>query len=325
MKARVLLLGAAVVLAGCSSAHHDPGASVRLVPWDGAVPAQLQARTVASAAPCEASRLKIVGSGFEFAPALSGGTGDLTLRNAGPGACRLTGRPDVRIVGAVPAPKQRQSPLPAQAPAFPKVAPPDSTLSAVPAGGAVTLQVDWRNWCLPHTAKRAVPPTALRLTLPGGAGTLDAGYNAVPACDTPGADSTVGVRPFQPAPLPSTAPWSSTVVEATIASLSGRGQVTAKLGETASFAVQLRNPSPAPVSFERCPLVIEMLAPTGRPEVHQLNCRAAGQIPARGSLRFEMHIQIPADAPVGNNGLFWELDPTGGQGPEVVSRIVVTR
>jgi len=36
-----------------------------------------------------------------------------------------------------------------------------------------------------------------------------------------------------------------------------------------------------------------------------------------------MRIQIPADAPAGNNGLFWELDPTGGQGPEAVSHIEV--
>jgi hypothetical protein len=66
-----------------------------------------------------------------------------------------------------------------------------------------------------------------------------------------------------------------------------------------------------------------MLAPTGHPEVHQLNCRAAGPLPAGGALRFEMRIQIPMDAPAGNNGLFWELDPTGTRGPETTSGVVV--
>jgi hypothetical protein len=78
------------------------------------------------------------------------------------------------------------------------------------------------------------------------------------------------------------------------------------------------------VSFERCPLVVEMLAPSGRPEVHQLNCRAARPIAPGGSLRFEMRVKIPARAPLGANGLFWELDPVGAGGPEAVSRIVVS-
>src|SRR5262249_7578418 len=157
----------------------DPADHVRVVPWDDAIPAELQPATVAAAPPCHATALRVVGSGFQFSPALSGGTGEGTLRNAGPDACRLTGRPDVRIIGAVPAPAQRQIPLPAQPPSFPAVAPPDSTLSALPRGAAVTLVVDWRNWCAPHTAGTPVPPRAVHMTLPGGAGTIDVGYNAV--------------------------------------------------------------------------------------------------------------------------------------------------
>jgi hypothetical protein len=266
----------------------------------------------------------VVGTGLQFAPAVSGGTGEVTLRNLGPKACQLTGRPNVQIVDAMPAPRQQQEQLPAEPPAFPTVIPPDSALLAVAPGAAVSLDVDWRNWCVPQTSRTPVPPKAIRLTLPGSAGKIDVGYNAVPACDTPGAATTIGVRPFQPAPLPATKPWTSSIVQATIQPLSGgKGPLTGKRGETARFVVQIRNPSAAPISFERCPLVVEMLAPAGRPEVHQLNCLAAAQLPAGGSLRFEMRIPIPADAPAGNNGLFWELDPTGAQGPEATSRIVV--
>jgi hypothetical protein len=309
-------------MVGCSSAH-DPGSGARLVPWDGTVPAQMQPPTGAPAPACQASGLAVVGSGFQFAPAISGGTGEVTLRNAGSAACRLTGRPDVRIVGAVGAPEQQQTPLPAQPPAFGTVTPPEGRLLAVPPGGTVTLSVDWRNWCVPRTSPTPLPPRAIRLTLPGG-GSIDVDYNAVPPCDTPTSAATIGVRPFQPAALPATTPWTSSVVQATIQPLSGgKGQLTGRRGGTTRFAVQVRNPSATPISFERCPLVTEMLAPAGRPEVHQLNCRAAARLPAGGWLRFEMRIQIPTDAPAGNNGLFWELDPTGSRGPQAVSRVVV--
>ena len=319
-------LGALVlVLAGCSAAHHDPTAGGPLVPWDGAVPVALQPPPVASAPRCQAARLRVVGTGLQFAPAVSGGTGEITLRNLGPNACRLTGRPQVQIVGAIPAPRQLQEQLPAEPREFPTVTPPANMLLAVPPGAEVSLDIDWRNWCVPETSGKPVPPQAIRLTLPGSAGTLDVRYNAVPSCDTPGAPTTVGVHPFQPAPLPATRPWTSTVVQATIRPFSGgEGPLTGKPGETARFVVQIRNPSPAPISFERCPLIVEMLAPAGRPEVHQLNCAAAVQLPAGGSLRFEMRIPIPADAPAGNNGLFWELDPTGAQGPEATARLVVS-
>src|SRR5256885_15000246 len=147
MRLTPLLLAVALALAACSSGHE--AAASRLVPWDGAVPAQLRVPRQPPAAPCRAAHLRVVGKGFQFAPALSGGMGTVTLRNAGPAACRLTGRPRVRIVGAKPAPRQVQTELPPVAPSFPQVAPPDATLEALPAGGRATLTIDWRNWCLP--------------------------------------------------------------------------------------------------------------------------------------------------------------------------------
>src|SRR6266487_4322652 len=288
-----LICAVVVLLAGCSATHRDPASKVPLVPWDGALPPQLQAGHVVPASPCRASRLRVVGTGFLFQPAIAGGTGSVTLRNAGPGACRLTGRPDVRLVGAVPAPQQRQVPLPAEPPAFPTVVAPDATLLAL---------------------------------LAGGRGSIDAGYNAVPSCDAPGQPATIGVRPFQPSPVHATAPWTTGIVQATIQPLSGgKAPLEGRRGEVVRFAVQLHNASAEAVRFDRCPLLIEMLAPAGRAEVHQLNCRAASPIQPAGSLRFEMRIRVPADAPAAGNGLFWELDPTGAQGPQAVSRLVVAR
>jgi hypothetical protein len=320
-----------LLLAGCTSTRDGPGDGVRLVPWDAVGPAAGPPATAGPsspagpAPPCPASSLEVVGGGFRFTTAASGGTGQLTLLNAGHTACRLTGRPEVRIVGATPQPQQRQVDLPASPAPFPTAVPPDSTLLALPTGAAVTLDVDWRNWCVAPSATTPVPPRAVRLTLPDGAGSIDVDYNAVPPCENPASASTVGVRPFQPAPLPATPPWTSTVTQARIEPLSGgTGPLTGRRGETVGFSVLLLNPSSTPVSFERCPLVIQMLAPAGQPEVHPLNCRAAGELPAGGSLRFEMRIQIPVSAPAGDNGLFWQLDPTGAHGPEASSRITVT-
>jgi hypothetical protein len=36
-----------------------------------------------------------------------------------------------------------------------------------------------------------------------------------------------------------------------------------------------------------------------------------------------MRIRVPARAPLGANGLFWELDPLGAQSPEAVARVIV--
>jgi hypothetical protein len=36
-----------------------------------------------------------------------------------------------------------------------------------------------------------------------------------------------------------------------------------------------------------------------------------------------MHLPIPGSAPEGVNGLFWVLDPLGGQNAEAVARVVV--
>jgi hypothetical protein len=306
----LVLLAAVLGLAACSSGHGDDAARARLVPWDATVPAQLRVPRQPPATPCRAAQLRVVGKGFEFMPAVSGGMGTVTLRN----------------VGARPAPRQVQSPLPPAAPSFPQVTPPDTALEALPAAGRATLTVDWRNWCLPRVPSKAkpVPPKAVQITLPGTGDSLKAGYNAVPGCDTPGQPSTLGIRPFRPAPLPDTPPWYAGALKASITPPDGgKGRLTGTRGAVVTYAVRLRNVSTAPITFDRCPLLIQMLAPASTPDAHQLNCAAANPITPNGSLWFEMRIAIPRNAPLGNNGLFWELDPTGAQGPQVVSQLVV--
>jgi hypothetical protein len=219
--------------------------------------------------------------------------------------------------------------LPAQAPTFPQIAEPAATLRALAPGAAAVLGIAWSNWCVPGAAgsrKPQVPPRTVRITLGKGLGSLDVNYNAVPPCDAPGQPSTIGVRPFAPAPLSAGQPWTTANVKAVIQSADGPGHpLTARRGQVARFVIRLQNTSPVTVRFASCPLIAEILPPSGQTEVHQLNCRAAGSIAPRGSLFFDMRILVPPGAPLGKNGLLWELDPAGAAYPEAISGLVVTR
>jgi hypothetical protein len=322
-----LALALAAVAAGCGSNHHAAPKPTppRLVPWHD--DETTTAPTVA--APwCRAAQLRVVGRGFVLAPAPSGATGAAILRNAGPGACRLEGRARVRLVGASPAPRQTQLALPAQPPTFPAVAPPDSLLQSIPAGGRVTLAIAWSNWCV-RAAKRRHPrprpPRAFLVTLRRGGGHLELGYNGVAPCFAPRRPSTIGVRPYQPAALARTTPWTSQPVAASIEGVTGQPPpLHATHGSDLRYAVRLRNLSQTTISFAHCPLVVEMLAPAGGSEAHRLNCAAARALAPGRSETFEMRIAVPASAPTGANGLFWELDPLGARGPEAVARVLVS-
>ena len=281
-----------------------------------------------AAAACRAADLSVVGGGLVLQGQGNGGTGSVILRNAGGSPCRLTGRPVARFVGAPKMPRQVQVPLPQRRPSFPQVAPPDSTLLALPPGATASVGIDWSNWCVPgarQATKPLVPPRALRLALPGAGGTVDADYNAVVPCVATNRPSTLGVRPFQTTPLPVGRPWTTTRLEARVLSADGEPPpLAAKRGTELRYAVELRNPSrTATVAFDRCPLVAQLLAPAGSLRATLLNCRVADALAPGEAERFEMRLHVPKDAPIGPNGLFWELDPTGAQGPEVVARVVV--
>jgi hypothetical protein len=162
------------------------------------------------------------------------------------------------------------------------------------------------------------------VTLARGRGSLDVPYNAVTSCEHPGEPSTIGVRPFQPPVLPKTKPWTQEVLRAKVLSLTGRpGPLHARRGELLRYSVAISNEGRRTVRFDRCPLIEELLAPAGKPEAHLLNCADAHPLSPGAAERFEMRVRVPANAPPGPNGLFWELDPLGAQSPEVVARVFV--
>ena len=81
------------------------------------------------------------------------------------------------------------------------------------------------------------------------------------------------------------------------------------------YTVTLTNPTASPVSLAACPSYTQSVYADGkaRETIQRLNCAAAGgQIPANGSVSFEMQTFVPAALAAGSGKLSWKLD--GGPG-----------
>jgi hypothetical protein len=289
------------------------------VPWTSARPPQLATRTAVSRR-CLAADLRLPDQ-VHFAPQADGGIALVPLLNTSRHACRLTGRPQVSFVHAVPPTQVQKSIRPTET-TFPEVANPRSNLLALRPGEVGAVTVSWDNWCDPQIpGKRRVPPRSIRITLPGRGGSLETDYNAVVQCLDPSRPSTIGVSAFQPTPIPPGRRWTDAFVGASIPDQPLR----ARRGGVLQFRVALKNLSQTPARFGRCPAYIEQLAPAGGPEVYSLNCQAAHPIAPGKTAVFAMRVPVPRNAPLGHNGLFWLLDPFGGQGPELNVRVNVRR
>ena len=168
---------------------------------------------------------------------------------------------------------------------------------------------------------------ALRLTLPAHGGSLHAGYTAVVSCDRATAPSTIGMRPFAPEPLTAAARVHGSSADRDRASADRREGCPACPARARSCASRsacaiARPPRPcASTVAARC--WRRSSRRSGRRRPHRLNCAAAKPIAPGRAQWFEMRVQVPPNAPLGPNGLFWRLDPTGDFGPQVVARVVV--
>ena len=311
----------AVVAAGCDSGSSNKRAQPLppAVPWSATTPPQLAAREPVTR-PCRASDLKAPPQ-VQFAARLEGGYALVPLRNIGKSACRLTGRPAVVFVKKG-GPKQVQKPAPPTTTNFPDTTYPASSLLALKPGQSAAVSVYWDNWCdLIVRGKPHVPPTALRITLPGGRGSIDTDYNAVPPCLDPKSPSTIGVSVFQPSVVHPGRPWTTAILRATIP----RQPVHGRRGGLLRYRVVLTNLSHKTVRFDRCPAFGQQLVPSGKVEAYVLNCRGVPPLTPGRSVAFAMRTHVPRSSPLGGNGLFWELDPFGDQAPQVHARVTISR
>ncbi|MFL5935599.1 MAG: DUF4232 domain-containing protein [Gaiellaceae bacterium] len=310
-----------VLVAACSSSSSKPERAevAPAVPWTAAKPAQVVEREPVTTW-CRAADLKPPDQ-VEFVPRLRGGVALVPLRNVGSRPCRLTGRPSVIFVKDG-GPEQVQKPFPTTPANFPETTYPASSLLALRPGESGDLTIAWDNWCDPAVPGRPhLPPSALRITLPGGRGHVDMDYNAVPPCIDPNAPTTIGVSTFQPNLIARGRPWTDAFLRASVPSQPVHG----RRGRVLRFRVVLHNASRTTVRFDRCPAYAQQLVPGGSVQLYSLNCDAAHPIRPGKSVAFAMRIRVPPAAPIGSNGLFWELDPFGARAPQVHARVTVDR
>src|SRR5689334_21781042 len=196
-----------VLVAGCGGSKDGPKLDGPVVPWISSQPSELAERTP-SPTPCQAADLAVTGKAEFVANGRCGGIAVLALKNQGNQACRLEGRPNVKLVHSGE-PKQVNAPIDRPPVIFPDTAYPLSSLLALRPGEVAGLTVTWTNWCAPQIpGKKRVPPSAVRITLANGTGHVDADYNAVPACLDPKSPSTIEVSPFETAKVKPTPPWT---------------------------------------------------------------------------------------------------------------------
>jgi hypothetical protein len=180
------------------------------------------------------------------------------------------------------------------------------------ADDAVTIGLQWANWCGPLTQ-----PLTVRVNLPDGGNVAavqpdpSTGFRGVPPCEDAAAGSTLTLDPAQGAAAPQT-PAPSAALSAEL-----RTPPTAVAGATLEYEVTLTNPTGAAVPLDPCPSYTESLGTVTRAFI--LNCSAAPKIDPGASVTFAMRLDIPAGTPAGPVTLDWQAG-----GPAAGADIAVT-
>jgi hypothetical protein len=82
---------------------------------------------------------------------------------------------------------------------------------------------------------------------------------------------------------------------------------TVAAGATLIYVVALTNPTAKPVTLSPCPAYLQAAPSIPVKDVEALNCRPVGAIAAHGTVRFEMHMPIPAGTTAGELKIIWQL------------------
>ena len=185
--------------------------------------------------------------------------------------------------------------------------PVDTTANMAP-GGNTFLGLETDTYCTDRPDGGGGRPLYhhLAIELPGSGDTV-----ALDAAD--GLDLTCGLhltRFYVPQPDQSEPP---TPLQQLTVVLETPDSVTA--GTTLVYVVDLTNHADQPVPLDPCPAYIQAAElPTPVKDIEALNCAPLGSVPARGTVRFEMRMPIPANTPAGELKIFWDLI-----GPELAS------
>jgi Domain of unknown function (DUF4232) len=287
---------AAVLVAGVSAVLTGDGrpASAGVVPWldapvaPDAFPPPVTWSPRAAAPACRGADLRLVGVDREGA---TGHTGNFVhVQNAGPSRCTLSGSPELTgLTGAgnrVPIPteggtffdQQYRGERPATIGPREQAALTIETSLSCDAGAPASTTTYRRVQI--RLADRTTFDVADRLdsTCPFRIGTW---YRAV-----------------QPPPQPPE-PWPT--LRARLAGV----PATVRAGEPLDYVVELANTGTADVTLDPCPAYAQALG--GARADYRLNCAAAAVIPAGGSVRFAMRLDVGPDVPSGPAKMLWSL------------------
>ncbi|MGD0449314.1 MAG: hypothetical protein ABSB36_12040 [Candidatus Dormibacteria bacterium] len=109
--------------------------------------------------------------------------------------------------------------------------------------------------------------------------------------------------------VPSSTPSAIASATALSPTLTAEGPATP--GQSYDFSVTLTNTGASAASFSPCPSYEEGFKGVGSFDgfgvSYQLNCAAAGPIPAGGSETFEMEVPVPASVPAGQETFTWAI------------------
>jgi hypothetical protein len=298
----------ALVSAGCFGGSKNE----KVIPWIPDRPTVGHVITRHLARPCRTSDFR---ASLSFQGATGSLVGGISLEHVGNDSCSLLGQPRVRFIGPA---ARRERWIISWMKSFPRdpdlVYPPQSTLRGIRPNEQVSVQMIWRNWCGP-TSKPASgpgpPPNALVLTLPRKGGEIRLTTDpprVAPRCDVPGA-SSLRMSSFLPTEREPPASSHIPLVASIVGSRPGGKEVRLHLsaGRPYRYQVALTNNSKRPFRFKSCPTYLEGLSSVFRGERHVLNCKPVGGIAPGERVVFEMVFHVPADAPIENNGLSWEL------------------
>lgn len=308
----VALVASALAVAAVARSFVGSGEErARVIPW---LPLRARLEPLRPlASPCRAAALTP-----HFG--LNGATGSLvlavSLKNTSARACSLRGRPRVAPVGVNVASVHWQTKPSSVSIAEPAVL--GLRLRALRPGEAALLSVWWSNWCGPNSQPAsgpAPPPDAILLTLPNDGGVIRLPVTNAPRCDDPTAPSTLLVPPFvfdeqQPKPV-TRLPLAARILDQKVDAANPKLHVRAiaHRGRPFRYELAVKNVSRRLFRFHSCPTYSEQFAPRGPRQTYVLNCRPVGALAPGSSAVFAMVIGVPVAAPLGANGLAWELAP----------------
>jgi len=299
---------AVVLVAGVSAVLTGDGrpASGGAVPWlDAPVAPYTPPPPVASsprpAAPaCRGADLRLVGVDREGA---TGHTGNFVhVENAGPSRCTLSGSPE--LTGRTGA--GTRVPIPAEGGTFFDQLYRGERPATIGPREQAALTIETSLSCDGGAPAGTTTFRRVQIRLADGT-TFDVADRLDSSCPF-----RIGTwyRAVQPPPEPP-APWPT--LDARLEGV----PATVRAGQPLDYVVELANTGTADVTFDPCPAYAEVLG--GARADYRLNCAAAAVIPAGGSVRFAMRLDVGADVPSGPAKLVWSL-----HGSVVAAGTVVT-